>query len=246
MAEFNCCHCFKSVSRDTPIVVCDGCSLNIHCRCLKISENEIAFISQSRSPNIKLFCNRCNVTITAISEIKKLVNDIKSSFDERLSKLESLIINNNTSQAINREEIIAESVDRSARACNVIMYNVKPVANKQDVDVVNDVLEVIDPSLVIGPENVFRVGKTVGDKPRLLKLQFKTQQMARLCLKKKSSLLQHPQFAHITISDDKTPGQLKHLNNLRDELKRRLDVGEKDLTIKYVNHVPKIISHQKN
>ncbi|EFA13459.1 hypothetical protein TcasGA2_TC005059 [Tribolium castaneum] len=128
----------------------------------------------SRSPNIKLFCNRCNVTITAISEIKKLVNDIKSSFDERLSKLESLIINNNTSQAINREEIIAESVDRSARACNVIMYNVKPVANKQDVDVVNDVLEVIDPSLVIGPENVFRVGKAVGDKPRLLKLQFKT------------------------------------------------------------------------
>ncbi|EFA12429.1 hypothetical protein TcasGA2_TC005240 [Tribolium castaneum] len=241
MAEFNCCHCFKSVSRDTPIVVCDGCSLNIHCRCLKISENEIAFISQSRSPNIKLFCNRCNVTITAISEIKKLVNDIKSSFDERLSKLESLIINNNTSQAINREEIIAESVDRSARACNVIMYNVKPVANKQDVDVVNDVLEVIDPSLVIGPENVFRVGKTVGDKPRLLKLQFKTQQMARLCLKKKTSLLQHPQFAHITISDDKTPGQLKHLNNLRDELKRRLDVGEKDLTIKYVNHYPNLI-----
>ncbi|EFA12433.1 hypothetical protein TcasGA2_TC005244 [Tribolium castaneum] len=239
MAEFNCCHCFKSVSRDTPIVVCDGCSLNIHCRCLKISENEIAFISQSRSPNIKLFCNRCNVTITAISEIKKLVNDIKSSFDERLSKLESLIINNNTSQAINREEIIAESVDRSARACNVIMYNVKPVANKQDVDVV------IDPSLVIGSENVFRVGKTVGDKPRLLKLQFKTQQMARLCLKKKSSLLQHPQFAHITISDDKTPGQLKHLNNLRDELKRRLDVGEKDLTIKYVNHVPKIIHIKK-
>lgn len=49
---------------------------------------------------------------------------------------------------------------------------------------------------------------------------------------------------NIFINADLTPNQRMHFNNTRDELKRRLANGEKDLTIKYIQGVPKII--QKN
>lgn len=37
-----------------------------------------------------------------------------------------------------------------------------------------------------------------------------------------------------------TPCQLENLNKLRDELRDRFAVGESNLTIKYIRHVPKI------
>jgi hypothetical protein len=51
---------------------------------------------------------------------------MKTSFDERFAQLGSLIRSNttNTNHA-DREAIIEESVERSIRACNVILYNVK-------------------------------------------------------------------------------------------------------------------------
>lgn len=240
----NCCHCFNPI-RDMPHVKCCACNLKIHARCLNMTDNEIKLITNIRSTNVKLFCNRCNVTVSAVSELKGIINELKDSFNNRFAQLEDLIRVN--SVAVNsREEMIDESVERSIRACNVVVYNVKENSQIRDVDFVNDVIEAIDPSLVVSPEEVSRLGKPDGNRPRPLKLRFKTPEMARLCLKKKSALLTNPTYAQIFIKDDKTPRQLQHLKSLRSELNQRVTAGETDLTIKYVNRVPQIITKQKN
>lgn len=238
----NCCHCFKEIGDQTPHIKCDGCSLKVHKHCLNLTKDELAFISKTHSPSIKLFCNPCNVTLTAVSEIKVLVNEMKESFDNRLAKLETLIRENSKVQ--DREEVIDESVERSIRACNVVLYNVKE--SSEDASVVNDLLEVIDVSLVVTPENVLRLGKRNENKPRPIKLRFKNTDMARLCLRKQSALLGNATFSGVVVRDDKTPRQRQYLNALRDELQRRTDNGETNLTIKYINHVPKITIKQKN
>lgn len=51
---------------------------------------------------------------------------------------------------------------------------------------------------------------------------------------------------NIKISDDKTPSQREYLNNVRLALKRRIDAGEQDLTIRYIKGVPTIVTKKKN
>lgn len=242
--DVNCCHCFNAISQNTPSVKCDGCQLKIHVRCLNISNKEAEIFTRNHSLNIKLFCNRCNVTVAAVSELKTLVSDLKASFENRLSQLESLIITKNSTT--NNEEIINESVERSLRASNVILYNVQENPAVHEVDIANDILEIIDPSLVVLPENVSRIGKAMENKTRPLKLRLKSAEMARLCLKKQSALLKNGRYDKIKIKDDRTPRQQQFLKSLQTELTERTAAGETDLTIKYVHNVPQIITKQKN
>lgn len=49
-------------------------------------------------------------------------------------------------------------------------------------------------------------------------------------------------LANVNISCDRTPIERKFLNDLRVELKIRVDAGERNLPIKYRNGVPRIVS----
>nr|CAH7769888.1 unnamed protein product [Callosobruchus chinensis] len=46
----------------------------------------------------------------------------------------------------------------------------------------------------------------------------------------------------MSITDDKTPAQISHLNLLREELNRRQAAGERDITIKYVSDMLELSS----
>jgi hypothetical protein len=165
-----------------------------------------------------------------MAEIKTLVNSMKTSFDERFAQLETLIGSNT----------------RSVRACNVILYNVKKDPHVEDVGIANDILKVINTSLAVSPENVVRLGKSSGRKPAPLKLRLNNSDSARSCLRKQSVLLGKDVYAKIVIREDKTPRQMQYLKSLREELNQRINSGVTNLTIKYINRVPQIITKQKN
>jgi hypothetical protein len=147
-----------------------------------------------RSNNIKNFCNRCNVTISAVSEVKTMINELKQSFDTRLENLESLIKSNALQTLDQKEDTINESVERSIRSCNVVLYNVPESTSDDDFNLANDILKVLDPSLAAMPDDMSRIGNSKSNKPRLLKIRFKNADMGRLCLRKKSVLLGNKVF----------------------------------------------------
>ncbi|KAG5884031.1 hypothetical protein JTB14_004300 [Gonioctena quinquepunctata] len=53
-------------------------------------------------------------------------------------------------------------------------------------------------------------------------------------------------YKDVTIKEDKSKAKREYLRCLRQELKQRLDKGEIDLTIKYIEGIPKIITQTKN
>jgi hypothetical protein len=106
-------------------------------------------------------------------------------------------------------------VERSIRACNVILYNVGKDPHVQDVKIANDILKVIDTSLAVSPENVVRLGKGGGRKPAPLKLRLENSDSARSYLRKQSVLLGKDVYAKIVIREDKTPRQMQYLKSLR-------------------------------
>jgi hypothetical protein len=83
----------------------------------------------------------------------------------------------------------------------VVLYNVPE--STSDFNLANDILEVLDPSLAIMPDDVSRIGNSKNNKPRLLKIRFKNADMARLCLRNKSVLLGNKNFSKIQVSPKK-------------------------------------------
>ncbi|KAG5864618.1 hypothetical protein JTB14_002945 [Gonioctena quinquepunctata] len=53
-------------------------------------------------------------------------------------------------------------------------------------------------------------------------------------------------YKDVTIKEDKSKAEREYLQCSRQELKQRIDKGEIDLTIKYIEGIPKIITQTKN
>lgn len=147
-----------------------------------------------------------------------------------------------------KEDIAGEITERLRRASSLILRglpddpnpNGGPVSDRQAVQ---QIVEVIDPSLVPAICSVSRLGDPAKSKNgiRPVKVRFSCNSAPLHILRNKVKLRSSP-FKDISIQDDKTPEQQNHLAQLRAELKRRHDDGDLDCTIKYVKGSPTIIS----
>ena len=146
----------------------------------------------------------------------------------------------------------SEVIDRATRATNVIMYGLPEAEQPSgdfDVAKAREICGVIDPAVAVNVMTTQRLGsyKTASNasaaRNRPLKVTLASVAHARTLLRKKK-ILSTTAFKHISIRDDRTPQQMKQLQDLRAELKRRTDMGERNLTIKYKNGNPTIVTAQ--
>ncbi|KAJ3646449.1 hypothetical protein Zmor_024037 [Zophobas morio] len=144
---------------------------------------------------------------------------MQSSFEKRLELIEEAVRTLEL-QMSEQEEVIQESVERMLRVSNISVANVQETQQISNVDIANDILEYIDPSAVVSPEHVMRIGKPAGNNPRLLKLNFRNPEAAHMVLRKEAVLK----------SSRYSVGYLKQLQK---ELHRKNNDGQK-FTIKYI------------
>ncbi|KAF6211574.1 hypothetical protein GE061_012087 [Apolygus lucorum] len=144
------------------------------------------------------------------------------------------------------EEVVGELEDRRRRAPNVLVYDfTEPDSSKARLQAIEEDLKNfkaelngVSPELAGLVRRLTRIGERHPDKIRPLKVTFDSPHSATDFLVKNRAM-NPPVFS---ASSDKTPRQREHLNVLRSELKRRTDEGERNLTIKYRNSVPQIVS----
>nr|CAH7754820.1 unnamed protein product [Callosobruchus chinensis] len=141
--------------------------------------------------------------------------------------------------ATNNTSTQAEALEILRRSHHIILRGIPEDNN--DTNTVIDIINHIDPSANSYRLSVARLGAATTSRPRLIRVGFASPVIAKAILRRKNSILSHPVYKSIKISDDKTPSQMRELQNLRDELKRRLTTGERNITIKYVRGRPSII-----
>lgn len=154
------------------------------------------------------------------------------------------------------EEIIAEMNDRSRRSKNVMLFNLSETLEgnvdsrrKHDRTILNKLVTSYIPNIDFNVVKILRVGKPQSNKKRPVKLIFESDSDAKAFLKSFStdSATRIDQcFSNVRAFRDRTPREMDHINSLRSDLNRRVSAGEKDLTIKFINNVPKIVKNQKN
>lgn len=142
------------------------------------------------------------------------------------------------------DSMISEIHERSLREKNLIICGIDELYSKDqedrrshDMNEIKKVLKSIIPDCA-EPVKIIRLGKYDVKKTRPIKACFATSESPRLILRNKSNATKGT--TRIKFFSDETPYQKKAMQNLRDDLKQRVEAGEKDLTIKFIKGVPKV------
>lgn len=145
-----------------------------------------------------------------------------------------------------QENTIAEINEREFRSKNIVISGIPEPESlnreermNMDKNKVLNILQKIDQAYP-EPEKTFRLGKYNAKKSRPIKVCFKSQEIAKSVLRNRKKV----NIDNIKIYSDQTPQQLKFLKNLKDELHQRLQTEQKNLGIKYIKSVPRIVELQ--
>lgn len=234
-----------------PATKCNGCRKTIHTACIGLSADDAMRLTRSKSKNIKVYCNACNTAEDKIDQLKSFLSNL---VETKITQLEEKITNTNINlPPATYENIVSEAVERINRSHNIIICNLpetgageNQTTTQEDESKVKEILDHIQGDTATAPVSIRRIGRSQNNKPRMVKVSFSFTTQARLILRNKKRLAGSA-YSHISIRDDKTPQQTAYLNQLRAELKTRNDSGESNITIKYKNGVPAIVtSSSKN
>lgn len=187
--------------------------------------------------------SECRTAVADVAAGNRAVAEEVESLRDKVATIESDLV----SKARPRldEEAIREVADRTRRASNLILRGLpEPTTTDdletQELDSVCQILRCVDPTSVSSIVSVHRIGQPRSN-PRPVKVCFSNSGVPTILLRNKAKL-STSRFKKVSIADDKTPLQLKQLSELRKELHRRQENGEKDCTIKYVNGIPSIVA----
>lgn len=197
---------------------------------LLISENrllksEIAELKSSK-----------NIAEKNITEIKNDLQQLKLASDTNTH-------NQQDPPANTPSDIINEVQERLTRDKNIIISgltesssaNINDKREHDRAEVAKIIQKAYPEETAPKVVKMYRLGKVTASKPRLIKVGFESPLVPKTILKNRT------QIENVKIYSDQTPYQQKFMKDLKEDLRRRIENGEKDLTIKYINGVPKII-----
>lgn len=199
-----------------------------------------------------------------ITDIKNQITEMKSSNERTLSavqtRLESVESDLNEFKVSSKsapvtienelflgEQIMQEMQHRVNRERNIVLVGLpEQIASTSEDRLSRDEADVFRTiSLVCTgipkPSKVFRIGKLQPGRNRSIKVCFETTEPAKKLLRNRNKLQ-----TGLKIFSDQTPIQQNFMKNLREELRRRQENGETNLTIKYINGTPTITKIAKN
>lgn len=215
---------------------------------LKTLSDKIVNIEQAMKitqDKLKLEMNELRNEVT---EIKRNMNSSSTEVDSQLTILKDALATA-SQQNINAEEIINEVSDRQRRRLNVVIFGVneqpiemgRDTRSQEDVSAVSAILTSIRSNSLIN--NIQRLGRYSNNatRPRPIKITLACESDVTYILKNAKSITSQERFKNIRLSPDRTPKQIEHYKKLKNELGARLNNGESDLVIKYVNGVQRIV-----
>lgn len=190
------------------------------------------------------------------NNIKQDLDNVKSlntSLQNKISSIEKELISlktESTSPAVLQkslplinENTILELCERQRREKNIIIVGIQEINenNKNaridyDKNITIKMITEIWPDCPI-PVNIRRLGKYVPNKNRPLKVCFESQETPKYLLRNRNNVADK----NILIFADQTITQQKYYKQIREELQRRQQNGETNITIKYKNSVPQIV-----
>lgn len=204
-----------------------------------------AQISEIKSSSSSIIIEQNNIKThvthleNKISLGESKIKTLESKFSQKLPQSASF---NAISSSCLNEQMIRELKERQEREKNVIIVGLaEQTSPNAEERISNDEAATINITSCVDkdipkPTKILRIGKFNPGKNRRVKVCYDTPEPAKQLLRNKGKLPEN-----IKIFSDQTPAQQKYMQDLKEELSRRQEDGEIDLTIKYIHGTPSII-----
>ena len=243
------CTCCGVNVESHKIVNCTICSKPFKSDCMELTNSEVRKIQQRRS-GLSWSCKDCAAFGNTMNELKvaivALQNEIKSLKSSIASPPESC------TSLVMTEKIIQEISEHDKRMSNIMIYGCienngisKEDQAKLDTTVVMGMLQTLGTPDIPSDIKHFRVGKldqTNQNRSRPIKVILSSEKSVLSVIRNARQLKSSSEWATISIFRDRTPMQMEIHRNAKKELEDRLANGEMDLTIKYRNGIPSVVS----
>ena len=117
------------------------------------------------------------------------------------------------------------------------------VSVEQNTKTVIDILHELKFNFETHDIKIHRLGRFVlsNSRPRPIKIILQTEDDAVNLIRSSKTLKNSVRFKHCFISSDKTSRQINLYKELKLQLTQRMNNGETDLKIRYINDIPKIV-----
>ena len=133
----------------------------------------------------------------------------------------------------NYDNVFAEFESRDRRKNNLILSGIPESENgtaderkEKDLSTVKSLFFALDWTNIDAVSTVYRIGKMNPSRPRLLKVICASAESKRSLLSKSKNLRNVTQYKNVYMNPDLTPLQQVQNKQLREELRRRRDLGE--------------------
>lgn len=147
------------------------------------------------------------------------------------------------------EPAVQEMMEREARASNLLVFGVRESdgenreqRTKNEKETVRKIIGTVCRGFETMNLKIFRIGKYAEGKPRPVKIVFPSKEEALQVFKLRRNL---PDKEGVYIKRDQTQNQRLYLKQVLAELEDRKKKGQQDLTIRYINSVPKIMRFKR-
>lgn len=187
----------------------------------------------------------CRTLLDDLSDSHRRISDRMKSLESGLLTLQSTSVGADNAEAGSSPSSTRlppiDSLDEVKRCHNLIIAALPESSN--DDQQVRKIVDIISPASSQAILATSRLGSSNSQSrnPRLIKVTFSNIITPRIILRNKASLLDS-EFKKVSVRDDKSPREIRLLEELRRQLKSRQLAGERDLTIKYVKGTPTIVS----
>lgn len=238
------CKCCNQLYDNLLFVTCCICKEKYKNTCVDITSNELRILNSQKGYDWT--CSKCRVIGNDLKELKALIISLQND----IKQLKAGNVQLETNPDADFEDILMEISDRQKRKNNIILFNVpeqdqsKPVTEQRESDKqeVMDILSIVDPSALEANVKPIRLGVFSESRTRPIKLSFQNEDTARKFLKNAKKIKTNAKYKNVNFSADKTKKQIEYYKKIKQELNDKINAGETNCRIKYINNVPRIVS----
>lgn len=244
MAPRLACKCCNQICDGHLLVTCSVCKSKFKHSCVDITANEVRTLNSNKGYDWT--CIDCRVIGKDLKELKALIINLQNDI-KQLRESNSVATN---SSGLDYEDIISEVSERQKRKKNIMIFNLpepdqdKTPAEQMESDnrALRNILNAVTPNISSSNFRLARMGVFSASKVRPLKITTNNEETVKSILANSKKLKHKHEFKDIKISSDRTRRQMDHYRKVKQELTDRINGGETNCRIKYINDIPKVIS----
>lgn len=152
---------------------------------------------------------------------------------------------------VSMEEFLEEAAERQKRCCNLMLFGAPEddalSENDQldlDTKLVEELLQAANVPVGVDAVKLERLGKRrhASTSARPMKITLPSNEAVLGVLRNAGTLKKQHRFKDMGVSQDRTPKQAQFYKDLKRQVQHRTQNGEKNLRIRYVRGVPRVVS----